>query len=170
MTVFGRREWWSRFTARRTVPGGGDPGGSPPPASPDGEPPGTLDDCTLKSYAMQRREWAEALIRVESARVDGEIRLMSTRMLLGTFCASVLLLSIAVASRVVPTTQFGSTTPLATAVTGAIGAALLTSLAAGLGRILRARADASRTTGLSAAPAPAAGPRPEPDPGPSAAP
>ncbi|WP_200301333.1 hypothetical protein [Streptomyces adelaidensis] len=170
MAVFGQREWWRRLTARRTVPGNGDPAGSPPPDASDPGGPATLDDCTLKSYAMRQQEWAEALIRLESARVDGEIRLMSVRMLLGTFCASVLLLSIAVTSRVVPTTQFNATTPLATAITGAIGAALLTSLAAGLGKILRARADASRPTGLSAAPAPAAEPRPEPGPGPSAAP
>jgi hypothetical protein len=165
MTVFGR-EWWRRLTARRAVPGDGDPDGSPPPGSPDPEGTAALDDRTLKSYAMQRQEWAEALIRVESARVDGEIRLMSVRMLLGTFCASVLLLSIAVAGRVLPTTQLGATAPLTTAITGAIGAALLTSLAAGLGKALRTRADASRPTGLSAAPDPAAEPRPEPGPGP----
>ncbi|QYX81031.1 hypothetical protein [Streptomyces akebiae] len=119
---------------------------------------------------MQESEWAEALIRVESARVDGEIRLLSARLLLGTFCASVLLLSIAVAGRVVPTTRFDATTPLTTAITGAIAAALLTSLAAGIGKVLRARADAARPVGLSAPPAPAGEPRPEPGPGPSAAP
>ncbi|WP_326583732.1 hypothetical protein OG250_34410 [Streptomyces sp. NBC_00487] len=165
MAVFGR-EWWRRLTARRAAPGNGDPGGSPPPDSPDPEGTTALDDCTLKSYAMQRQEWAEALIRVESARVDGEIRLMSVRMLLGTFCASVLLLSIAVAGRVLPTTQLGAAAPLTTAITGALGAALLTSLAAGLGKALRARADASRPTGLSAAPDPAAEPRPGPGPAP----
>ncbi|MBE4736273.1 MULTISPECIES: hypothetical protein [Streptomyces] len=170
MAVFGWHEWWRRLTARRTVPGGGDPDAPPPGDPPETGGPGRLDDCTLKAYAMQEAEWAEALIRVESARVDGEIRLLSTRLLLGTFCASVLLLSIAVAGRVVPTTRFDATAPLATAITGAIAAALLTSLAAGIGRVLRARADAGRPGGLSVPPAPAAEPRPEPGPGPSAAP
>ena len=170
MAVFGWHEWWRRLTARRTGPGDGEPDGAAPAGPPEAGGPAQLDDCTLKAYAMQEAEWAEALIRVESARVDGEIRLLSARLLLGTFCASVLLLSIAVAGRVVPTTGFGAATPLATAITGAIAAALLTSLAAGLGKVLRARADAARPVGLSAPPGPAAEPRPEPGPGPSAAP
>ncbi|WP_217254178.1 hypothetical protein [Streptomyces sp. AC602_WCS936] len=137
MTVFGVRAWWQRWRA----PAGTGPTADPPGGSGDAEQgPPPLDDCTLKAYAMQRPEWAEALIDVENARVAGEIRLISARLLLGTACGSVLLFSIALATRVAPSLPHGSASPLTTAAIGAFGAALLTALGAGLGRALRGRA------------------------------
>ncbi|MBG0856338.1 hypothetical protein I2W78_31920 [Streptomyces spinoverrucosus] len=125
-----------------------------------------LDDCTLKAYAMQRPEWVDALIRVENARVDGEIRLLSVRLLLGTACASLLLFSIAVAARVAPALPFGIATPLTTAVIGATGAALVTVLGAGLGRALRHRSGSTQSGPVSGAGTSGA----EPTPGPGAEP
>jgi hypothetical protein len=147
MAVFGTRAWWRALRAASTVPDGD---ASRAPAEPtDQEGPVPLDDSTLKSYAMQQPEWTEALIRVESARVDGEIRLLSVRLLLGTACGSVLLFSVTMASRVAAGVPFGAATPLTTAVLGAIGAALVTALGAGLGRTLRLRSENSRVIPVS---------------------
>jgi hypothetical protein len=147
MTVFGVRAWWQRWLAPAgTDPATGTPGGADD-AQQDAPP---IDDSTLKAYAMQCPEWANALIDVENARVAGEIRLMSTRLLMGTACGSVLLFSIALASRVAPSLPHGAATPLTTAAIGAFGAALLTALGAGLGRALRGRAAAAPGPPVSA--------------------
>ncbi|MGW7543247.1 hypothetical protein ACWGKQ_19370 [Streptomyces sp. NPDC054770] len=137
MAVFGIRAWWGRLRGSAEAGASGDPPTTASNASDNGARP--LDDTALKAYAMQRPEWAEALIQVENARVAGEIRLLSARLLLGTACGSVLLLSITVAARVAPSIPLGSMTPLSTAVVGAVSAAILTALGAGLGRTLSRR-------------------------------
>ncbi|ALV36524.1 hypothetical protein AS200_34010 [Streptomyces sp. CdTB01] len=137
MAVFGIRTWWQRL---RTPTDAGPTGGLPslPPGVTD-QGPVPLDDCALKAYAMQQPEWAKALIQVESARVTGEIRLLSVRLLLGTACGSVLLFSVTVAARVAPSVPVGAGTPLTTAVIGAVSAAILTAMGAALGKALRSR-------------------------------
>ena len=160
MALFGIRAWWRGLRATGAVPTGETPGDAS--GSTDHERPAPLDDCTLKAYAMQQPDWAEALIRVENARVDGEIRLLTTRLLLGTASASILLFSIAVAGRFAPRMPFGAMPPLTTAALGAVGAALVTALGAALGRFLRRRSGYPETGSVSGAATSAAEPSPEP--------
>lgn len=155
MAVFGFVDWYRRLRAAGFITAGEPPGASSQAAGPDEDAPATLDDCTLKAYAMQRREWAEALIEVENARVDGEIRLLTVRLLLGSACGSVLLFSIAVSARVAPSLGLNALTPLTTTVLGALGAALVTALAAGVGGALRGRSGGGRTPEVSGSPTPA---------------
>ncbi|MFF7067959.1 hypothetical protein [Streptomyces pseudovenezuelae] len=147
MAVFGIRAWWRRSRMSGDTDPPVEPPGVPSEAACQGPVP--LDDHALKAYAMQRPEWAEALIQVESARVSGEIRLLSVRLLLGTACGSVLLFSVTIATRVAPSVPVGSATPLTTAVIGAVSAAILTALGAGLGRVLRGRLTEARVTSVS---------------------
>ncbi|PZH09534.1 hypothetical protein C1I97_14730 [Streptomyces sp. NTH33] len=133
MAVFGIRAWWQRL---RT--GGAEPESAAP-----------LDDNAVKVEAIKQPEWLQGLIELESARVSNEIRLLSVRLLLGTACASVLLLSVATAARVAPSIPFGAATPLTTTVAGAGGAALATALGALLGRALRRRSGGSETGGVN---------------------
>lgn len=161
MAVFGIRAWWRGLGSAPAVPP--DSTARDPDETAGRQESAALDDCTLKPYPMQQPEWTDALIRVESARVAGQIRLPSVRLLLGTTCGSALLFSISVATRVAPGAPLGASTPLATAVIGAVGAALVTALGAWLGRALRHR------TGVSGAPASGAVPPREPGSGPGAA-
>ncbi|MGW3287787.1 hypothetical protein ACWDR3_24470 [Streptomyces sp. NPDC001002] len=147
MAVFGIRAWWQRLRMPTEAAPTSGLSNTPSDTADNGSIP--LDDCALKAYAMQRPEWAEALIQVESARVTGEIRLLSVRLLLGTACGSILLFSITVATRVAPSIALGSTTPLTTAVVGAVSAAVLTALGAGLGRTLRNRSTGAPGTSVS---------------------
>ncbi|MGW0709788.1 hypothetical protein ACWD4G_28175 [Streptomyces sp. NPDC002643] len=167
MAVFGLREWWRGLRAARVVPAGEASG--VPPGSTEEEGPPPIDDHALKAYAMQQSDWADSLIRVENARVDGEIRLLSTRLLLGTACGSVLLFSIAAAARVAPSVTFMAGTPLATVVIGALGAALVTALGAGLGSALRHRSGDAPTTPVNGAATSGAEPAPGPGSEPGAA-
>jgi len=164
MAVFGFLEWCRRLHAVR--PGAaGEPPAVPPQAGPAEEDRAArVDDVTLKAYAMQRREWAEALIDVENARVSGEIRLLSVRLLLGTACGSILLLSIAVSARVAPSLRIDALTPLTTTVLGALGASVVTALAAGLGSAVRVRSGAARTPEVNGCASPADEPPPQPGP------
>ncbi|OIJ87213.1 hypothetical protein [Streptomyces colonosanans] len=164
MAVFGFLEWCRRLHAVRSVTAGDPPAVPPQAGAADDDGPACLDDVTLKACAMQRREWAEALIDVENARVSGEIRLLSVRLLLGTACGSVLLFSIAVSARVAPSLQVGALTPLTTTVLGALGAAVVTALAAGLGRAVRGRSGAPRTPEVSGCAGPVDEPPPQPGP------
>jgi hypothetical protein len=168
MAVFGLREWWRRVRAARAAAAGESP--RAPGDSSDQEGPVSLDDCTLKAYAMQQPDWADSLIRVEKARVDGEIRLLSVRLLLGTACGSVLLFSITLASRVAPGIPLGAATPLTTAVIGAVGAAVVTAVGAGLGRALRHRSESAQASSVSGAEPSGNQPLPEPGSEPGAAP
>ncbi|MET9146647.1 MULTISPECIES: hypothetical protein [unclassified Streptomyces] len=154
MAVFGIRTWWQRL---RT--GGAEPENAAP-----------LDDNTVKVEAIKQPEWLQRLIELENARVSNEIRLLSARMLVATACASVLLLSIAVATRVTPAVPFAAATPLTTTVTGAAGAAVLTALGATVGRALRRRSGAAVPGGVSEGARPGAEPSQGPGSGPSAAP
>ncbi|WP_320781204.1 hypothetical protein [Streptomyces sp. CRN 30] len=155
MTVFGIRAWWQRWRAPAGTGPAADPLGTSGAAE-QGAPP--LDDHALKAYAMQRPEWAEALIEVENARVAGEIRLVSARLLLGTACGSVLLFSIALATRAAPSVPHGAAAPLATAVIGAFVASVLTALGAALGRALRGRTTSEPAQPVSGGAAGAPGP------------
>ncbi|MFB6956508.1 hypothetical protein ACFCYB_05580 [Streptomyces sp. NPDC056309] len=154
MTVFRIRAWWQQLRA-----------GSVEPESP--VPP---DDNAVKVEAMKEQERVQRLIQLESARVSNEIRLLSVRLLLATTCASVLLLSVAVAARVAPSIPFGAATPLTTTVAGATGAAFVTALSAGLGKALRRRSGGSETGEVSGGVRSEAGPRQGPGPGTGAAP
>ncbi|MGP4049086.1 hypothetical protein [Streptomyces sp. 2A115] len=171
MAVFGFLEWCRGLLAARFV-AAGEPSGAPPETTADPGEDGTvpIDDSALKAYAMQRREWAEALIDVESARVDGEIRLLAVRLLLGTACGSILLFSIAVSARIAPSLRMGSLTPLTTTVLGALGAAVVTALAAGVGKVLRGRSEVARSSAVSGPQSPAGELPPEPGSGPGDAP
>ncbi|MGW0821157.1 hypothetical protein [Streptomyces sp. NPDC002845] len=140
-----------------------------PPETTDQDEPAALNDHALKAHAIQRPEWAEALIEVESARVAGEIRLLSVRLLLGTTCGSVLLFGVSVAARVAPGVPFGAATPLTTAVIGAVGAALVTAIGTVLGRALRHRSGGTQTTTVSGAVTSGAEPPTEPGSEPGAA-
>ncbi|MFC3576098.1 hypothetical protein ACFOZ0_22990 [Streptomyces yaanensis] len=161
MAVFGFLEWCRQLRAVRFA-AAGEP---PRTAGPDEDGAAGLDDCALKAYAMQRREWAEALIEVENARVEGEIRLLAVRLLLGTACGSVLLFSIAVSARMAPSLGLDALTPLTTTVLGALGAAVVTALAASVGRALRGRTGAARAPEVSGSPSPADEQPPPPGPG-----
>lgn len=120
---------------------------------------------------MQQPDRADSLIRVEKARVDGETRLLSVRLPLGTACASVLLFSITLAGRVAPGLPLGAATPLTTAVIGAVGAAVVTAVGAGLGRALRHRSEgAAQATSVSGAAPSGDQPLPERGSEPGAAP
>ncbi|EKX61034.1 hypothetical protein Sipo8835_17260 [Streptomyces ipomoeae] len=163
MVVFGFLEWCRRLRAAHFVTAG-DPPGCPPDSAADEDAPAALDDATLKAYAMQRPEWADALIQVENARVDGEIRLLSVRLLLGTACGSVLLFSIAVAARVTPGIRLGVLTPLSTAALGALAAAIVTALAAGIGKALRSRSGAAQSPVVNDPARPSGEPPSEPGP------
>lgn len=144
MAVFERwQTWWRGFGAGR--PPATD--GADPPAAPEEFGTISLDDCALRAYAMQKDEWTEALIRLESSRVDGEIRLLRARLLLGTMCSSMLLLCMAVAVHTAPTVRVGAGSALWTAVAGAATAAVVAGAAAALGRTLRGRAPASVSAG-----------------------
>ncbi|POX46045.1 hypothetical protein C3489_32830 [Streptomyces sp. Ru71] len=154
MAVFGIRAWWQRLRTQ---------GAEPENAAP-------LDDNAVKVEAMKQPEWLQALIELESARVSNEIRLLSARLLLGTACASALLLCIAVATRVAPSIPFGAATPLTTTIAGASGAALLTALGAVVGRALRRRSGGSETSGVSDGARLGAEPSQGPGSGPGAAP
>jgi hypothetical protein len=166
MAVFGFLEWCRRLYAARFVTTGDPPAVRPEAADTPQDGAAPLDDTTLKAYAMQRREWADALIDVENARVDGAIRLLAVRLLLGTACGSVLLFAVAVSTRVAPSLGL-ALTPLTTTVLGTLGAAVVTALAAGAGRALRARSRAASTPGVSGSPSPVAEPPPlrGPEPG-----
>ncbi|MET7285233.1 hypothetical protein [Streptomyces sp. NPDC005573] len=133
MAVYGIRAWWQRLRAVDAGP----------------ENPLAPDDNAIKIEAMKQPEWVQRLIQLEQARASNEIRLLSVRLLLGTACGSFLLLSIALAARVAPGFTFSAGTPLTTAVTGAVGASLVTAVGAGLGRALRRRAEGSGTGGVS---------------------
>ncbi|MER6122618.1 hypothetical protein ABT173_07980 [Streptomyces sp. NPDC001795] len=167
MAVFGFLEWCRRLHVARFVVAGEPPAVPPEAGGTEEDGSAGLDDVTLKAYAMQRREWAEALIDVENARVDGEIRLLAVRLLLGTACGSVLLFSIAVSARVAPSLGLGALTPLTTTVLGALGAAVVTALAASAGRALRGRSGETRGPGVngSASPADERPPQHDPEPG-----
>lgn len=155
MTVFVRwHTWWRAFGTGRTAA----PDDDASPAVPEQPGPHTLDDCALRSYAMRNDDWTEALIRLEAARVDGEIRLLRTRLLLGTLCSSVLLLCIATAVHTAPTLSVGLGGPVWTAVTGAVLAAVVAGAAAALGRALRGAAPAPVSAAGAAADRPESGP------------
>lgn len=164
MVVFGFLEWCRRLRAVRVVRAGEPPGSPPESTNADEDAPATLDDTTLKACAMQRPEWADALIQVENARVDGEIRLMSVRLLLGTACGSVLLFSIAVSARVAPSIHLGVLTPLTTVVFGGLAAAVVTALAAGIGKALRGRSGTAQPPVVSDPVRPSDEPPSEPGP------
>ncbi|KPI04612.1 hypothetical protein OK074_4560 [Actinobacteria bacterium OK074] len=165
MAVFGFLEWCRRLHTIRFAVAGEPPAVPPEPACAEREGPVPLDDGMLKAYAMQQREWAEALIDVENARVEGEVRLLTTRLLLGTACGSVLLFSIAVSTRVAPSLGPGAFTPLTTTVLGGLGAALVTALAAGAGRALRRRPSAQEQSAVNDPANPVAEPPAESGPG-----
>ena len=170
MTVFGFLEWCRRLHPIRFVVAGEPP--AVPPETGDTTEDGSdgLDDVALKAGAMQRRDWAEALIDVENARVDGEIPLLAVRLLLGTACGSILLFSLAVSARVAPSLGLGALTPLTTTVLGALGAAVVTALAASAGRALRGRSSGVRTPEVNGSATPPDEPPPQPDPEHGAAP
>lgn len=167
MAVFGIRAWWRGWRAVPAVPTDETPRDSD--GTTDRDEPAALNDCALKAYAMQQPEWTDALIRVESARMAGQIRLLSVRLLLGTTCGSVLLFCVSVATRVAPGIPFGAATPLASAVIGAVGAAFVTALGAWLGKALRHRSGSTRSTAVNGVATSGAEPPPEPDSGPGAA-
>ncbi|MDR3080812.1 MAG: hypothetical protein LBV60_07770, partial [Streptomyces sp.] len=164
MAVFGFLAWCRRLHTVRSVAAGDPPAVPPQAGAAEEDGPARLDDVMLKAYAMQQREWAEALIDVENARVSGEIRLLSVRLLLGTACGSVLLFSIAVSTRVAPSLRLDALTPLTTTVLGALGAAVVTALAAGLGRAVRGRSGAARTCEVNGPASPVDEPPPQPGP------
>ncbi|MFF0462454.1 hypothetical protein [Streptomyces mexicanus] len=131
MAVFGIGAWWQRLRA----------GGA------EEDRPLSLDDTMLKDKAIQEQPLTDRLIQLERARNWLEIRLLSARLLLGTACSSILLLSVALATRVAPSVPGGTATPLTTTVAGTVAAALLTALGAKVGTVLRRRSGRSSSGG-----------------------
>ncbi|MER5886357.1 hypothetical protein ABT160_21235 [Streptomyces sp. NPDC001941] len=164
MTVSEWREWWQRLRTARPVTVG-DADASSGPDQPDG-----VEDTTLKAYAMQSPDWTDALIRIETARRDGEIRLLKVRLLLGTACGSLLFLCLALAVHTASTLRVGlGGGPVWTAAAGVTGAALTSVAAARVGRALGARLDQA-PPGSPAATDSASRPATGPGPGPANAP
>ncbi|MEV6023369.1 hypothetical protein [Streptomyces sp. NPDC052036] len=141
MAVLGFLEWWRQLRAFRFPAPGGPPGSRAGSAAP-----------------------AEAGPLAGEGGSPGEDGTgpRATRLLLGTTCGSVLLLSIAVSARVAPRLGPDPLTPLTETVLGALGAAVVTALAARVGRALRGRSGAAREPGVSGSPSPVDEPSPQP--------
>lgn len=121
------------------------------------------DDPPVRPPGTAAPEEAKPTVEREpSAGGEDRTPRPATRLLLGTACGSVLLFSIAVSARVAPGPGSAALTPLTTTVLGALGAAVVTALAAGAGRTLRGRSAASRTPDVSGSPNPADEPSPQP--------
>ncbi|MDX3635345.1 hypothetical protein [Streptomyces europaeiscabiei] len=168
MAVFGIRAWWRELRTAPASAAGDTP--QVPPERTDPEEHAELGDGDLRAYAVRHPERAEPLSQVESARVADAVRPLSVRLLLGTACGSVLLFSVAVATRVGPGIRLGDASPLASAVIGAVGAALVTALGAWLGSALRHRSTGSRGATVSGDAALGAEPGRAPGSGPGAVP
>ncbi|MYV45698.1 hypothetical protein [Streptomyces sp. SID2888] len=79
----------------------------------------------------------------------GPARTTTSRLLPGTAGGSVLLFGVAVSAQVASGVGPAALTPLTLTVLGVLGAALVTALAAGVGRALRRRSAAVRAPGIS---------------------
>ncbi|MGW1159954.1 hypothetical protein ACWD5Q_20300 [Streptomyces sp. NPDC002513] len=140
MAVLGFFAWYRQLRAFR-FPAAGDPPGSPAGSAPAGAGP---------------------LAEERDSSGEGGTRPSATRLLLGTTCGSVLLLCVAVSARVAPHLGPDALTPLTETVLGALGAAVVTALAARVGRALRGRPEAARVAEVSGSPSPVDDPSPQP--------
>ncbi|MDT0466684.1 hypothetical protein [Streptomyces gibsoniae] len=147
MAVLGFLEWWRQLRACR-FPAADDPPGSPAGSAAPPEAGPLIEEAHL----------------VEEAHSPGEVGTgpPTTRLLLGTTCGSALLLSIAVSARMAPGLGPATLTPLTETVLAALGAAVVTALAARAGRVLRGRSGAAREPGVSGSPSPVDEPSPQP--------
>ncbi|MFJ9756420.1 hypothetical protein [Streptomyces sp. NPDC101149] len=141
MAVLGFLEWCRQLRALRFA-AAGDPPQTPPEPAPAGET-GTVT--------------AAAGSRDRDGSAGG-----ATRLLLGTAGGSVLLFTVALSTRVAAGLGQGVPSPLTTSVLGVLGAAVVTALAAGVGRALRRRSAAARLPGISGIPNPVDEPSPRP--------
>ncbi|MGW5167685.1 hypothetical protein ACWEQU_30945 [Streptomyces nodosus] len=123
MAVLGFLEWCRQLRALRSL-GAADP-------------PGSAPDRPAPRAGAGR------------SRAAGPARTTTSRLLPGTAGGSVLLFGVAVSAQVASGVGPAALTPLTLTVLGVLGAALVTALAAGVGRALRRRSTAVRAAGIS---------------------
>ncbi|MFJ3819528.1 hypothetical protein [Streptomyces nodosus] len=128
MAVLGFLEWCRQLRALRSLGAADPPGSAPGPAGPDRPAP--------RAGAARSRA-------AEPARTT------TSRLLPGTAGGSVLLFGVAVSAQVASGVGPAALTPLTLTVLGVLGAALVTALAAGVGRVLRRRSAVVRAPGIS---------------------
>ncbi|MEV7363797.1 hypothetical protein ACWDWS_14635 [Streptomyces sp. NPDC003328] len=141
MAVLGFLEWCRQLRALRFAAAG-----DPPQTPPEPAPAEDADTPTAAAGSHDRDQGAGP----------------ATRLLLGTACGSVLLFAVALSARVAAGLGLGVPSPLTVSVLGVLGAAVVTALAAGVGRALRRRSAAGRLPGISGIPNPVDEPSPRP--------